>query len=111
VINSVMAVDGLPDLSEQVSRHGYRIAQEALTNARKHAPGEPVTLTVTGHHGEGISITVRNGIPRNDAPGRLPPSGLGLMGLTERVGLIGGNLTYGVDRRGEYAVRAWLPWT
>ncbi|GHG49230.1 two-component sensor histidine kinase [Flavimobilis marinus] len=99
----------LTDLPDSTSRSAYRIVQEALTNARKHAPGAPVVVNVTGAPGEGISLEVRNpAVTRAGAP--LPPSGLGLTGLTERAELAGGTLTSGVDRSGDFVVRAWLPW-
>lgn len=87
----------------------YRIAQEALTNARKHAPGAEVTVTVDGGPGQGITVEVRN-----PAPGEpfelVPGSGQGLIGLTERATLAGGRLDHGPDTGGGFAVRAWLPW-
>lgn len=98
---------------EATARNAYRIVQEALTNARKHAPGAAVDLTVSGQRGDRILIEVRNGIPlrlslqADDSP---PPSGMGLMGLTERALLSGGELTYGRTPQGSYLLRAWLPW-
>ena len=47
-----------------VGRTAYRIAQEALTNARKHAPGTGVTVTVGGGPGEGLVLSVRNAPPQ-----------------------------------------------
>ena len=41
-----------------VGRTAYRIAQECLTNARKHAPGTEVTVTVAGTPGDGITVTI-----------------------------------------------------
>ncbi len=99
------------DVPDTLSRNAYRIIQEALTNARKHAAGSAVTLAVGGTRGDRLTITVRNGIPRSAAVAPdLPPSGLGLMGVTERAVLSGGSLEYGVDRRGDFVLAAWLPW-
>lgn len=53
-----------------VGRTSYRIAQECLTNARKHAPGAEVTVTVAGAPGDGLTVSVRNPAP----PGRSRPS-------------------------------------
>ncbi|MGC4945733.1 sensor histidine kinase [Streptomyces sp. DT224] len=87
----------------------YRIAQEALTNARKHAPGAEVTVAVTGGPGQGITVDVRN--PAPTAPFTpVPGSGQGLIGLTERATLAGGRLDHGPAPGGGFAVRAWLPW-
>lgn len=91
-----------------VGRTAYRIAQEGLTNARKHAPGTEVTVTVTGGPGEGLVMTVRNPAPDGEVP-HVPGSGQGLIGLTERATLAGGRLEHGVDADGAFRVRAWLP--
>jgi signal transduction histidine kinase len=104
-------VDGLDTLPESVSRNAYRIVQEALTNARKHAPWAPVTVGVAGEPGEGLTLTVRNPLRTvGPAPQEAPPSsGLGLVGLTERAELSGGRLAYGAQG-GQFVVSAWLPW-
>jgi len=102
----------LADLPEAVSRNAYRIVQEALTNARKHAPWARVTLEVTGAPGPGLSVSVRNPVRSvgTSAPDERPPSsGLGLVGLTERAELSGGRLDYG-EVGGTFVVSAWLPW-
>ncbi|WP_405625381.1 MULTISPECIES: sensor histidine kinase [unclassified Streptomyces] len=92
-----------------VGRTAYRIAQEALTNARKHAPGTEVTVSVTGAPGDGLVVEVRNPAPEGDVPS-VPGSGQGLIGLTERATLAGGRLVHGAERDGGFRVRAWLPW-
>ncbi|MEU5281293.1 histidine kinase [Streptomyces asoensis] len=92
-----------------VGRTAYRIAQECLTNARKHAPGAEVAVSVTGGPGEGLAVTVRNPAPEGDVP-PVPGSGQGLIGLTERATLTGGRLEHGPWGRGGFEVRAWLPW-
>ncbi|MEL7978227.1 histidine kinase [Isoptericola sp. F-RaC21] len=103
-------------LGEAVSRHAYRIVQEGLTNARKHAPWAPVAVSVAGAPGDGLTIVVSNPVrsvgPVPEAPAA-PPSGLGLVGLTERAELVGGRLTYGTvaeDRGAAFRLEAWLPW-
>ncbi|MEU2510777.1 sensor histidine kinase [Streptomyces syringium] len=89
-------------------RTAYRVVQEALTNARKHAPGQPVTITVHGAPGAGLTVEVTNPVPGATGP-RVPGSELGLIGLQERAALIGGTLTYG--RQGQtHRVQAQLPW-
>ncbi|MER5195136.1 histidine kinase [Streptomyces sp. NPDC002755] len=92
-----------------VGRTAYRIAQECLTNARKHAPGAEVAVTVTGGPGEGLDVTVRNPAPEGAVP-PVPGSGQGLIGLTERATLTGGRLAHGTWGDGGFEVRAWLPW-
>ena len=90
-------------------RTAYRIAQEGLTNARKHAPGAAVTLTVHAPDGD-LRVEVRSLAPVAVAAGRpLPGAGTGLIGLAERVTLAGGELEHGVDPDGAFVLRARLP--
>ncbi|MEV4976072.1 sensor histidine kinase [Streptomyces scopuliridis] len=90
-------------------RTAYRIAQEGLTNARKHAPGTKATVEVSGGPGDGLTVEVRNAAPLGEVP-RVPGSGQGLIGLTERALLAGGRFEHGATGDGGFAVRAWLPW-
>lgn len=85
----------------------YRIVQEALTNARKHAAGQPVSLDVTGAPGDGVRVTVSQ--PLGPGPPDRQGDGLGLVGLTERATLAGGTLDHGATD-GRYRLTAWLPW-
>ncbi|WP_437036150.1 sensor histidine kinase [Streptomyces sp. enrichment culture] len=108
----VTLADRVPDpgaVPAAVGRTAYRIAQEALTNARKHAPGTEVTVSVTGAPGAGLALSVRNAPPRGEVP-RVPGSGQGLIGLTERATLAGGTLEHGPTPGGGFEVRARLPW-
>ncbi|MFD6415625.1 sensor histidine kinase [Streptomyces sp. NPDC060194] len=92
-----------------IGRTAYRIAQEALTNARKHAPGADVSVRVEGGPGDGLTVHVGHPAP----PGPVPPvpgSGQGLIGLTERAALAGGRLDHGPTPGGGFHVDAWLPW-
>ncbi|MFW3463421.1 sensor histidine kinase [Streptomyces microflavus] len=97
------------DAPAATGRTVYRIAQECLTNARKHAPGTEVTVTVTGGPGDGLTIEVANPAPTEPYE-RVPGSGQGLIGLTERATLAGGGLEHGPTPDGGFAVRARLPW-
>src|SRR5215207_1919808 len=92
-----------------VGRTAYRIAQEGLTNARKHAPGAAVTLTVRAPDGD-LQVEVRSLAPvAVAAVSPLPGAGTGLIGLAERVALAGGTLEHGVDPDGAFVLRASLP--
>src|SRR5688500_14826780 len=92
-----------------VGRTAYRIAQEGLTNARKHAPGAAVTLTVRAPDGD-LEVEVRSLAPVAVAAAAPPPgTGTGLIGLAERVSLAGGTLEHGVDPDGAFVLRASLP--
>lgn len=97
------------DAPAATGRTVYRIAQECLTNARKHAPGTEVTVTVTGGPGDGLTIAVANPAPTEPFE-RVPGSGQGLIGLTERATLAGGCLEHGLTPDGGFMVRARLPW-
>ncbi|MFJ9031421.1 sensor histidine kinase [Streptomyces sp. NPDC102274] len=90
-------------------RTAYRVAQEGLTNARKHAPGTETTVEVSGGPGDGLTLEVRNAAPLGEVP-NVPGSGQGLIGLTERALLAGGRFEHGATGEGGFAVRAWLPW-
>jgi signal transduction histidine kinase len=85
----------------------YRIVQEALTNAARHAPGEPVTVDICLEH-EWTTVAVRNGGYVNPAPA----AGSGLRGMRDRAEGVGGRLSFGVideqARRG-WQVEAVLP--
>ena len=74
----------------------YRTAQEALTNARKHAPGEPVALRLS-YEPDGVVVTIVNPLPHDAAatPLAATGAGCGLTGLAERAALAGGALTAG----------------
>ncbi|MEV5421555.1 histidine kinase [Streptomyces cellulosae] len=92
-----------------VGRTAYRIVQEALTNARKHAPGAEVTVSVAGGPGEDLTVRVRNPPPEGDVP-PVPGAGQGLIGLRERATLAGGSLEHGRTPEGGFEVSARLPW-
>ncbi len=87
----------------------YRIVQEALTNARRHAPGSEVTIGL-GYTAAGISVLVANGAPsrRADVPAAAR-RGYGLPGLRERVAMLRGEFEARPDDRGGFVVSAMLP--
>ncbi len=95
-------------LSGATGRTAYRMVQEAVTNARKHAPGAVVRIEARGGPDEGLALTIRNPLGFGDVAA--PGSGLGLVGLAERAALSGGTLEHGRER-GEFVLKAWLPWT
>jgi signal transduction histidine kinase len=90
-----------------VGRAAYRIVQEALTNAGKHAPGAPVTVTIERPAGA-LVVRVVNG-PPSRSPEEMPGGGFGLIGLGERVRTLGGKLTAQPRLDGGFAVEAVLP--
>ncbi|MFI6780007.1 sensor histidine kinase [Micromonospora sp. NPDC050276] len=94
-----------------LGRAAYRIVQEGLTNARKHAAGAAVTVDVAGGPGTGLTVVIGNRWPVGTPEGgTLPGAGTGLVGISERVTLAGGRLAYGRDDTGDFRLAAWLPW-
>lgn len=101
-------VTGEP-LPDGAGRTLYRIVQEGLTNAGKHAPGAHVSVVVGGDPDRGLEVEVRNPLGFHPA-GATPGAGLGLIGLAERTELRGGRLEHG--REGSvFVLRASIPWT
>ncbi|MFG2224858.1 sensor histidine kinase [Streptomyces sp. NPDC048644] len=99
--------DGVPD---SVRRDVYCVLQEALTNAREHAPGHLVTVRIdrTAH---GIRIGVHNRLTAAaHRPHTIPGDGFGPAGLRERAALAGGSLEHGRHPDGTFRLSAWLPW-
>lgn len=99
-------------LRPQPQRTAYRAVQEALTNARKHAPGSRVTVRLSGAPGTGLAVVVTNplsGGATSGPSGAIPGAGTGLVGLGERVSLDGGTLEHG-PADGVFTVRVRLPW-
>lgn len=93
----------------QCERTVYRVVQEGLTNARKHAPGAPVTVELTGAPGAGLTVCLSNRMPTARPAPQIPGTGTGLTGLAERVRLDGGLLAHGSDGR-TFTLRVQLPW-
>jgi signal transduction histidine kinase len=103
--------DGDPQLaSPVVGRTVYRIAQEALTNARKHSPGARVRVRVRYDLAE-VRLEVRNTPPTRPVDAGLvgTGSGVGLASLRRRVELVGGTLQAGPAPDGGFCVEATLP--
>jgi signal transduction histidine kinase len=107
-----MTVTGPPrPLPASVELCGYRIVQEALTNAGRHAPGARVRVQL-GYQPAALSVRVSNDAPSLPprGPGERPGSaGYGLTGLRERVEMLHGEFRAGPDSRGGFEVAAVLP--
>lgn len=91
-------------LPAAVDLTAYRVVQEALTNAHRHAPGAAVSVTVA--YDRGVRVLVRNAAPAAPAP---PGDGHGLLGMRERVQQHGGALRTGPTPDGGWQVDALLP--
>jgi signal transduction histidine kinase len=103
------AIVGMPrQLSTGVDLSAYRIVQEALSNAARYAPGAKIEIEVR-YGGDRLSVTVTDDGPRTGQP-ETSGGGHGLVGMYERVGMLGGTLTAGPRVAGGFEVRAELPY-
>ena len=110
-VSSECRVEDLDTVPAGVGRNAYRIVQEGLTNARKHAHGAAVDVTLDGAAGTGLTVEVRNRLAlAGAASAQIPGTGSGLIGLAERTSLAGGSLEHGRTPDGDFELRAWLPW-
>ncbi len=100
-------IDGQAELAPAAHRLAvFRLVQEALTNARKHAPAAPVQVHID--YGPPVTdIEVTNSPSPDHA--QVVPSGFGLVGLRERVEALGGRLSAGPGNAGTWSVAARIP--
>ncbi|WP_154697736.1 sensor histidine kinase [Lentzea guizhouensis] len=99
-------VQGVPD---GVALSAYRIAQEALSNAVRHAPGSCVDVRVTA--ADGLELVVENGPAAGPAPAADDRAKHGLLGMRERVATLHGTFRAGPGERGGFVVAVTLPLT
>ena len=105
--------DGNPvPLPDGVDLSAYRIVQEALSNAMRHAPGSHVRVHMAFRR-DGLALEIRNDalldpvlVPSGDRAGG---GGHGLVGMRERAAMLGGSLEAGPAGDGEFQVTAFLP--
>ncbi|MET8027827.1 sensor histidine kinase [Streptomyces avermitilis] len=90
-----------------VELSAYRIIQEALSNALRHAPGSTVRVELT-HFPRGVQVRVINSRPQQPVPPS-PGAGHGLLGMRERAAMLGGTLVTSETSCGGYTVAAFLP--
>ncbi|UGT41612.1 histidine kinase [Nocardia yamanashiensis] len=98
----------LPEVPGAVGRAVYRLIQEALTNAAKHAAGSVVRVELTDRTDGSLAVDVRNG-PGDRTAIAAHGSGFGLVGMRERVELAGGTMHSGALPDGGFAVHATFP--
>jgi signal transduction histidine kinase len=103
-------LDDLDELPASMGRSAYRIVQESLTNARKHAPHAAVTVELTGRPGNGLDVCVRNPVRVGGQDVSTDGAGFGLIGLAERAAASHGRFHHGLTADGDFTIRAWLPW-
>ncbi|PZG17360.1 sensor histidine kinase [Nonomuraea aridisoli] len=104
-----LRVTGRPGaVTPAIARAAYRVLQEALTNARKHAPGARVEVELAYDH-HTMTVTVGNAPPVAASELAATGSGMGLDGLRRRVTLLGGAFTAAPTPDGGFRVAATLP--
>lgn len=117
-IDTWIDIQDMGAIHPDIAKIAYRTVQEGLTNARRHAPGQPIELEVTCSAGHGIGVHISNPtgaqMPehtgdsgRNTAD--KPLGGNGLRGIRERVAAVGGTCTWGSDKRGVFHLDAAFP--
>ncbi|MFC9872390.1 sensor histidine kinase [Nocardia salmonicida] len=102
----------LDDIAPEVSLGLHRIVQESLTNTLRHAGTEPKAVVRVHRREEDILVEVTDsgGVPAQVSPGaEIPGTGMGLVGMRERVAVLGGTLSAGRLDDGRWRVRADLP--
>ena len=104
-------VTNLSAVPEALGRTAFRIVQEGLTNARKHADHAAVSVAVRGAAADGLTVEIRNPWPVGvDGTTPIPGAGMGIIGLAERTALAGGRIEHGRTPAGEFRLWTWLPW-
>ncbi len=107
-LTSVGLDDATDVVDPVVQLVAYRIVQEALTNAAKHAPGAMTEVLVGLDHGaERVSVEVSNPVPSRRA--EVDGTGYGLVGMSERAASVGGSVDAGPRFDGRFVVAADLP--
>lgn len=131
-INAWIDIQQLSRLNDRIGTIAYHAVQEGLTNARRHAPGVPVSLEITANPARGVLVHVANPLPavgnagtasagnstgnaegngRTGAAGHDGKrSGAGLAGLLARVRKANGTCRYGFDERRVFHLVVQLPW-
>ncbi|MEU4164808.1 histidine kinase [Actinoplanes sp. NPDC026670] len=100
--------DEAGDLPAATARVVYRVVQEGLTNAHKHAPEALTTVTVGRLEDGSVAVAVHNDIGKTAMD--LPGSAAGLVGLAERIRLVGGSLRSGPVAGDGWQLAAVVPW-
>lgn len=104
-----LVLSGVPrPMGPGIELAAYRIVQESLTNARKHATGAPVDVALHYAH-DALHLSIRDNGP--GVPPATPDGGHGLLGMRERVSAVGGLIRTGPADSGGFIVEASFPAT
>lgn len=106
-VDAYVVIEAADGAAPAMHSEAYRIVQEALTNAIKHAPGHPVSLLVDAAPERGLRIRVENPVGPHAGSSS---GGYGILGIRERVDALGGEAWIG-PHDGRFIVDVTLPWT
>ncbi|GGF39700.1 hypothetical protein GCM10010922_13830 [Microbacterium sorbitolivorans] len=107
-VDAMILVDGVERAAAVLDHTVFRVVQESLTNAMKHAAHAPVSISVEATPATGVHVRVANPVGRPSAVAA-HGSGRGILGIRERVARLGGTCEIG-ERGGEFVVQVNLPW-
>lgn len=108
-VESYLDPEATPPLS--LDRTAYRVAQEGLTNARKHAPGAPISMRIAGRPGDTLTLELVNQVCSEPASAVAAlGAGTGLVGLAERAAMVDGRFSHDVTPDGRFRLRLEAPW-
>ncbi|MGX1810124.1 sensor histidine kinase [Nocardia sp. NPDC055321] len=99
----------LDTVSPEVSLGIHRIVQESLTNTLRHAGPAPRAEVIVARREHDVLVEISDSGRGEPAVTRIPGSGLGLLGMRERIAVLGGTLDTGRNGNGGWTVRATIP--
>ena len=102
------SLDGVAGLPGSTQVAFYRVAQEALTNALRHAGPVDVSVSLEARR-DSVTLSIVSGPPASPGPTPTPGGGLGIPGMRERMGAVGGSLVAGPTTDGGFVVTARIP--
>ncbi|WP_161794531.1 sensor histidine kinase [Demequina globuliformis] len=108
-VDAIVILDGAHHAPESLDSAVYRLVQEALTNAVKHAPGRTISLFLEANPTSGVRLRVTNVLAAVPHSGDGRGAGAGLVGIRERVTALHGTLWAG-PYEGEFIVDVTVPW-
>lgn len=109
-VDAMVMLDGAAQAPEILDATVYRLVQETLTNAVKHAPGRAVSLYLEAGPATGVRLRVSNPVVTTADAGAGKGAGAGLVGIRERAEALQGTVWAGTHQ-GEFIVDVSLPWT
>lgn len=108
-VDAVVILDSASEASAMLDAAVFRLTQEALTNAVKHAPSRKVALYLSAQPSAGVRLRVTNALTARDSHDVPRGAGAGLVGMRERVSALDGAIWTG-PYQGEFIVDIELPW-